>query len=542
MIALLSLLLATSCPDDAPVVSLLRTEAADQVALCDVDGDGDLDLVHLTPAEVRVHRLEERAYAAEPDLTLAWPSENVAWTLADWRGDGRTQLATYVDGRTVASFALDGTERPEDELLRFDFDGRVPRGRFEMRFLRDVNEDGRVDLVLPALGSFAIHLAREDGSFADPIEVRLEADVRVGMGDPNQFSSRFDLSVDVPWFEIRDVDGDGDADLVAETGTLVQFHLAEPELSAAPSWTLDLEALRKELPSDDGVDLANVFGGLSRIVEWRLVDLDGRVPHELLLQVGSTFRVYADAARTGPAGTPQVLKSSGNVLGFSLRDVEGSEQEDLMILRAQDLSVASLLRFLILPGSLDFQLFTYRNEDGVFARRPTRRNTIRLEVPRLLALADELEKIENGAGSEERLPTRRFTSEAGGAEDDVLDLVGSELRVYRDRAPALTADQRPTEEVDGFVELLLLEDGDDLEDGATRTIDLGTLVESSTSEAPTLRAACQEVSPDQRVPLSVASPEAVLRARDLDANGRNDVLVVLRDPDQQAVTLQFVLF
>jgi len=509
-----------------------------RLALCDVDADDDEDLVVLDAGGAHV-RLQgaDGTFSGADDVAFPWPAANLAWTLVDAAGDGRTVLAAFVEGREVRTYRLDvrdgaGTGDAGTGETVLAFDGRLPRGRYEMRFFRDVDGDGRSDLVLPAAGRFAVHLRGAEGSWSAPLEVELATDVDLEVGDPRALDATFGQEVDIPWFRVEDVDGDGRADLVAETDDAVQFHLAAPALSSTPTWTLDLAALEAELPPEGDLDLGNVLGEATRRVAWRIEDLDGRPPHDLVVQVGRKFRVYRDAAATGPLdAVPQVLKASGNVLLFLLRDVEGDALPELQLLRAQELSLATILRWLVLPGSFDLELFTYANEGGTFSRRPTRRNTIAVEIPRLLAFAKELEELEEELEAAEDVPAMRAALGTDGVADDVLDVVGDELLVHLDRATD-PADEgfEAVEELDDALEVLFLNDLDGLDDGQGKTYDLRELIESTLRGGAALRERTAGVEPDLRIPLEPGLVDPSLHARDLNGDGLPDLLVVDQGP------------
>jgi len=526
--------------------TVLRVEDdATMLALSDVDGDGDQDLLLVDSLGIHVRLLSDAGTFSDADDVLrTWPAENLAWTLVDLAGDGRTSLAAYVDGREVRTWRLD--RETEEGGLELAFAGSLPRGRFQMSFYRDVDADGRLDLVLPAFGEFAIHLRGADGVWSAPLDVKLEAEVDYDVGDPRSIRSKFGQDVKIPWFTLEDVDGDGDVDLVAESEDEVLFHLAEPVLAGTPTWRLDLAALRAELPPEGDMDLSNLIGGLTqRTVAWKLADLDGEPPHDLVLQTGSKFSVYRGASRTGPGETAsQVLKSSGNVLLFFLRDVEGSELLDLQILRGEELSVATILRWLILPGSFDFELFTYRNDAGSFSRRPTRRNTLELSIPRLLAFAQELEELEEEKDFVETVPARRVALGVDGEANDVVDLVGDELCFFLDRAPPSAGnDLGEVDDLQEALEAFLFKDLDALEDGETKTYDLRELVHdvhADHSAGPPLRAACAGVEPDQRVALVPGLVEHTIHARDLNGDGRLDLLVAGKEGEEAWVVQFFV--
>ena len=134
--------------------------------------------------------------------------------------------------------------------------------------------------------------------------------------------------------------------------------------------------LRDELPEDERIDFDSLLSAVENRVSWRIADLDGKGAHDLIVILGPKFRVYLEGAATGPVGAPdQVLKSSGNVLYFFIRQVQGDALPDLQIARGERISLGRVLRYLILPGKIDFDLFTYENVRGVFSRQPTKRAT-----------------------------------------------------------------------------------------------------------------------------------------------------------------------
>ena len=518
------------------VRSVIRVTDADaRLALVDVDGDLDLDLVTVGADGVSVRQLgADGAYSETVDLHIAWPSTDAAWTLVDVDRSGTVELALFVDAGQVRTLSLDAAARePEDGRLVLEFEGALPRGHFRMDFFRDIDRDGRLDLVLPSFGSYALHLQREDGSFADPIRVVFETDISFEVGAPDELDGSFGQEVTIPWFSLEDIDGDGDMDLLSETSDEVLVHLATPHFESEPTWRIDLAALRRELPADEGIDLGNLLERATRQTRWRVVDLDGNAPNDLIVQVGGKLRVYLGGAVCGPVRAPdQILKASGNVMWFFLRDSQGDDLPDLHIIRGEKISLSQVLRWLVLPGGLDFDLFTYENQSRLpdaetFSRRPTRRNTLTLKIPRLLAFVNELEEREQ-AGDDDDLPTRRVALDGDGVRDDILDLRDGELLAFAGRAPDGVGelDLGSAEGVNEAIEKYLASEIDTLENGATKTFDLKELSEMNFAPGVALREACADVEPDQRVPLVAGWQGGSIHTRDLDGDGRDDWLVI----------------
>lgn len=529
--------------------SIVRAPKSTTFALRDFSGDGRVDLLRIDAQGMAVALMGADGRLAGEWRALAWPEGRLGWDLSDFDGDGVAEISMLVEEQRVRVHRVDAEGRIDaegEDLLAVA--GSLPVGVHRLHFARDIDGDGRMDVVVPGAGVHRIHLATEDG-WADPIQVAYDVRLDVDVGDPEALSSSFGQRVRIPWFQLRDIDGDGRSDLVSRTRDRIAFHLASPELSSEPSWILDLKALREELPEQDGFDFDDLLSNIEGQVSWRIADLDGEGAHDLLVVLGSKFRIYLGGARTGPVGTPdQLLKSSGNVLWSLVRDVEGDALPELQILRGERISIGRVLRNLVLPGALRFDLFTYGNAEGVFSRKPTRRNRVTIEIPRLLTLVDEAEGLGKAFEEQFEIPARRLPRDPGVfvEGDDVVDVVDGELRVFAGCAPApLVAEEIEREGVDadqleralvGF----FLEDLDDRGDGAERTLDIEELGESELAAGAVLRAACRGVAPLGTHRLAVEAEDvSELMTSDLDGDGRSDVIVV--GEGDQGWVLQFLV-
>ena len=508
-----------------------------------MNGDGRIDLVRIDAAGIGVRHLGADGLFAETTTTLPWPARHLAWDLTDLEGDGTFEVLMLVEGREVRLWREEvAGEFWEGERL-VEARCYMPRGVSNMDFARDIDGDGREDLVLPGAGEYLIHLRRSDGGWEEPLRVAFEANIRHEVGDPDDLTSSFGQDVDIPWFRVEDVDGDGLRDLVSETTDRVDFHIAAPAISDEPTWSLDLAVLRALQPGEEDFDLADVFAAVGRMVSWRVMDLDGVAPHDLVLRLGATTKIYRGAARAGPGRTPdQILKASGTVIWFFLRDVQGDSLPELQLLRVEKLGLARILRWLVLPGSLDFDLFTYQNEGGTFSRRPTRRNGIALGIPRLLSIGEDMEEFGEEFERQQQIPARAVDFDGDGVENDVVDVVRGELRLYRDRIPPdlETAPDLRRAELGDYIEKLLLEDLDRLEDGAVKTIDLGSLDEWRFSPGADLRDLCRDVTADLTWPGATPQAELQVHVRDLDGDGRLD-FVLLATLEDGAMVLQLLV-
>ncbi len=510
------------------------------MALRDLTGDRALELLRVDDSGVLARRLADDGTYETRGSLMAWPASTVGWDLADLTGTGRTDLLLVADGKTIQRASLlpeGGWSEPED---LFEAATYLPSGIARVPFARDIDGDGLLDLVLPGPGRFHVRLNRgaagRSGAlqWSSPIEVGYEPDIDYELGDPGRLSSTFGQSVRVPWFKMEDVDGDGQQDLVSQMGERVSFHLARPEIDALPSWQLDLGEYKTAVSASD-IDLDDLLSAVSGIAKWRIEDLDGEGPRDLVIGSEGTFKVYLGAGATGPVKAPdQVLKASGNVLYFFVRDVMGDARPDLQIVRGERISLGRLLKYLVVPGKLDFDVFTYRNEGGTFARRPTKRTTLALRVPRILELIDESEEIADAIEAQWDIPARRMDWGADGAQNDVLDERDGVLMVFEDCAPQQQKfeDLSLSRGLDGLVERVVLRDLDRLDDGGESVIDLGNLDAFAVAPGKALRDATADSEPAITHRLWEGEDDRALRAVDLDGDGRVDVISVVEGPSR----------
>jgi hypothetical protein len=525
---------AAAPPDDAGGLVVSPVPGGDgQMFLRDVDGDGDLDLLEVDGVGVslRLHK-DDGTYAEHPDDVLPWPAEQLGWHLTDVDGDGDIDVALLVGGREVVLHRVGSDGRfDEGESLLTDKYGALPRGRRRVPFVDDVDGDGVPDMVVPGGGFYRIHL---QGEGARTLKVKMDARVRTDVGDPAAVDSEFEQRVTIPMFHVDDVDGDGSDDLVTQTDEVVLFHL---DMSPEPSWKIDLAALEDELP-ETVIDLDNLLGSVTNRVTWRVVDIDGRAPNDLIITQAGTFRIWQGGASGDYLRPPDLLlKSSGNVLHYLVRDVTGDGQPDLQIIRGDVISLGQVARLLVVPGALDFDVFTYPNEDGLFSKRPAKRSTVRLEIPRLLAFFEEMEEMEEQLEARFETPAQRLCLDDDGRFDDVVDVYGGHIVIHRDVVPAdwnATIIERVTDtSLDGLLETFILQKLDEMEDGAVWAIDLEDVKDLRVTPGWELRQLTQDKEPWRRLrtPYQLQDGDEYvyddpeIEVVDLDGDGLSDVVI-----------------
>lgn len=507
-----------------------------RVALRDMNGDGRLDLVRIDVRGVGVRFMDEDGrFPEDVERMMPWPTRKVGWDLADLDGDGQVELVMYIDGRTV--MAWHPGDGPEGRLVTLldDVPGILPEGIRRMPFVRDIDGDSRGDLILPAPHRFLIYLSGEAERSTTPIEITYQASIRLQVGDPDSVNGEFGQSFTIPLFTIMDIDGDGNSDLISETRDELAVFLARPELPTEADWTLDLASMRTELETESpqGINLEDLAQNIPPSVDWKTADIDGVAPLDLVLQRGNRFTVYLGGSH-GPdiAAPDQVLKASGNVLHFLVRDVDGNGRADLQLVRVESISLGTVLRWLVIAGSLDFDVFTYGNDGEVFSRRPTERQKISVHIPALIGFISDIEEMEDEVDKKFRWPARHGDFDGDGVADDVVDLpTPGKVAIYFNVVPEdflSLDDQIRGKNVEEIFEKAFLQRLDIKDKGEAIVVDLANIDDLIPMPGWSLHQAARKTDPVATWDRPKGHVVDELLVHDLNADGRDDVVVVLK--------------
>lgn len=302
---------------------LLGSSSA-ELAVVDVD-DGD-------ERRLRIYEFGDGAWVPGADATLG---PDVRFVDVASIG-GRDRLLTYDPGRLNWFDPESATERA---LVAVTANFNPPRGGEvpHVDVSRDVNGDGRDDLVVPGVDGFWVFIQTSAAEFADPVKIGRSTDLsRIYGADGYRYN---------PWEESRvhemDFDLDGRSDLVFWNGDHFAVHHQDEDGLFSPvaeTFTTDVA-----FDSDGLSSLAT--GDMTGRVLHSIADLNGDGVGDLVVfslegasisRKRSTCEVHlgapaSDGGTRFARAVDFTFQSDGRIqLGMNQRDFDGDGDLDLM--------------------------------------------------------------------------------------------------------------------------------------------------------------------------------------------------------------------
>ena len=509
----------------------------------DFDGDGLSDLLAERDDELRLYIQSAEGFDFDTGfISLPRSGASLGWDLRPQSSSephAAKELLTLEPagaGRSAAISSVrayrlqrgEGAALSWSEPLTLLSELRAPIGKgiTRLAFARDINADGRYDLVLPNADRLAIYLANANG-YADPLVVQTETRLSTVLFSP-ELDREIGQAISIPGLTLRDVNSDGAADLITDTEDSLSVFLANTSASPAstaffpstPSVIVDRRAIRERLGEFDieNLDFSNLTGVLALSHEESLEDIDGDGFEDLLLREGGKVTVFAGTATGIDQDAPkQVLRSGGNVLSTFLYDEDDDGQKDLWLWRVEPISVGDIFLWLALSGSISVEAFIYRNQGESFARRPARKISVALKFPSVIRLASTLSDIaENARKAEDTVSQLSVEAQLDAApqsaqlSDDLLVLANGQLNAYLGRLDAV--------EPSGFLSALNYSRSRD-----EYTIDLKAVIDAAATEPDPLAGA--QPSPDYQLDVATSAAAGGLLATRINNDAKDDIFV-----------------
>jgi hypothetical protein len=303
--------------------------------------------------------------------------------------------------------------------------------------------------------------------------------------------------------------------------------------AATPDYSIDRTAIRERLGEFDvdQLDFANLTGVLALTHEEILQDMNGDGIDDMILREGGRVALHLgkeDGIDFDQAD--QILRSGGNVLSVFLQDENDDGQPDLWLWRVEQVSLGDVFLWLAISGTINIEAFVYPNEGDAFARRPARRLTVALRFPSAVRMISSVQEVRERARSTEvvlptargRLLSRQADATApAGAMADLLVLLDNQVEVfYQALAPVPEAND------DRFLASIgYRRDRDDYE------IDIRRIIDEFDIGVNRDLNAIGDRQPDISLPVSGDARRGDIVTTDLNNNGTDDIMVFIERSD-----------
>jgi hypothetical protein len=391
---------------EARVVATLGSDALANSPLAvmhaaDLDGDGRAELATIDEAGATIAwQLDGTTLRARARLTLAEPQHCLV-AFADVDGKpGAELLALSRAGAFAHALGSEGFAAPMALLPRTRLTLRTGKPQLSS-FARDLNGDQRVDLVVPERTQSALWVrgAGEGLTFTRALTLPTNASIE-HTATGNGLQSTLASSVRIPALDVVDLDGDGRLDLRTSADERFAYRLQGADASFGALQELDLKLFRDTTPRAD-----LQLGGTATVSDQTRLetrDLDGDARPDYVITHRRKLWVFLANAQ-GPQFTQaQDIKAVAEDITLPLLlDLDQDARPDLLLIRLQVPSEATLALGLVKSFDVDVHALGYRNERGanaaadarVFAATPAWRRTVTLRVPPLLSLMERQDEL-----------------------------------------------------------------------------------------------------------------------------------------------------
>jgi len=437
-----------AAPVTAEVVAELRTRDLDgpvaELRWVDVGGRDQLATATTTGRVERLAFVPGHGFEPVVGSTIQLPDPQHC--LLSWgrvlAGPGPDLIVMSANG--VSAFAPTADARPIAIAPRARFPIRTGRPLFAA-VSRDVNGDGFSDLILPATDHCQLWLHPGAGELVPTYRPSIRVPARAQLTQATDTASLTDTLqnlVSIPPLDLRDLNGDGLADVQDAVGQVLRIFLqgADGGFGAAPI-ELHLDRFRDNTPK------AAVQPGRTLVAtdepHYQVGDLDGdRIPDYVVAHRRKLWVFVSD--RSGPQfDRPRTRAVAEDVSGFLLTDLDGDQRLDLLIAKLQVPDAASLALGLISSLRIDVTVVGYAADPhGDFSTTATWRRELSVVLPPLLSLIGDADKFLERLRSELGKYRRAVHGQFDGHGD--IDLVmasadGRRLDLWRDSPEVATA-------------------------------------------------------------------------------------------------------
>ena len=428
---------------------------SETLIVADTNADGLRELITVLDDRIRIYFQGEDGFDFESGFDeIELPGQAVGWDISTaYSEPNSASIIALVDGSEVLVWHIEGHDILEPQTIKSGLPGFLSKGINRLHFSRDINGDGKDDLIIPGAGVLNLFVSHGKQGYQQALSVQSDFRIRTNL-NASGLEGRTGQAIRIPMMELRDVNNDGFDDLVSRTDekldVFVADELGERYFPVSPSYSVNIAEIEARLGEFDidSLDFSNLTGVLALTHEEILEDVNGDGIDDLLLREGGKVSLFIGSAGGMDLQKPrQVLRSGGNVLSTFLYDEDEDGLKDLWLWRVESISVADIFVWLALSGSVSIEAFIYPNDGERFARRPTRKITVELKFPSVIRLANSVRNIANEAqnrDSDEITPTHTANLDGNRDLEDLLVLIDDQLKIFLNSI-------EPTDDSAGFL-------------------------------------------------------------------------------------------
>lgn len=396
-IALLALLLAAERTPAAKVTELAAAGRVADLRFGDVDGDGRADALLTVVSgsgsalqrQIQVHLQGPAGFSRAANGMLTAARDVLFADVADVEGDSALELLTVDTQGVNASSWRGGVLTAPRRLLEIPSFFRA-MSTAELAFVavaKDLDFDGRKDLLIPGRDGYALFRRLESGGFAGPFPIESEPRHGVRYGE-NAF---FRLTARLARPSSADWDGDGVGDLLlAFEQKLLRIVLGPSGAPGPASLLLDLDQLL-------GATAGEKDGLVLTAGQLRDVDEDGRCDLLLTRKVAKPSLLAGVATRTllflssdlgkGAAPKPrQAIVTEGLASEPRLIDFDRNGALDLVVTAVRTDALTKLKETVLDAVTVTFFIYPFLRDEQRFAAEPMFSDSLALPAERLVGV------------------------------------------------------------------------------------------------------------------------------------------------------------
>jgi hypothetical protein len=413
-----------------------------ELATPDLNGDGQRDLLVIRGREALIFfQGAEGRWATRPNQRFRFHPRTILFDVGDIDGDGKAEIVLLQSNGIYAYFLAQRGERllyglRPRKLVGAEsfFSNPIKKEVRRKRFLRDVDSDGDLDLVLPRPNGFDI-LANSSGSFAPARQLAAPPTAILHLGRP-RLSSQIFASYWFPNPNVVQWDAEGGNEIVLAREADVSVYGApkEGELPLRHLTTFTIPEQRQlSMAVENPLEL-----DFNLPLQLRDLDGDGRVDVSATHVGKGTTRIYRNA-KDNPAkafqSPAQSLRAKGVTFLAYYSDMNGDGLADLVIPRMDPISAWSVIKVLVTRSVPIEMMIFYQRKETFFQDEP---DVVReLEIPVSLNTGGDRIKIGTSV-----VATVDGDYDGDGHRDLLYRTSDDELSFYGGRA-TFTLDEEP---------------------------------------------------------------------------------------------------